>query len=136
MAILEQPGLDCRVLVNGASATEYPDENPDPRRDDVGPNTSVCDVYIEAVNDAEFSIQCRVLHGNSAANGWLDEEEKCLALYMSVDGETCRPGVFLDRHVQTGEIIGVSEHNSLKKFRFSSLSYGMFIKSSRETCTF
>jgi hypothetical protein len=127
MAVIEDLGLSVAVHISGAPAVEYND--PDPAPDPQYPAARVITRYIEARDDAEYSIRCLTLPQNE----WLTATMKSLVFQAHIDGVyqagKCHfyPDVY---HQIPSYIDGVqvqaprANHQTIRKFKFSTVTTG------------
>ncbi|ROW12876.1 hypothetical protein VPNG_04664 [Cytospora leucostoma] len=126
MAIIDNLGLEVKILVNGSAATEYvPDKEDQADGHNFGPSTKICCRYIQSIDDAHFAISAGLTWKHKVAEQWIKESQNnCCGFDFSVDGRRIDVLLISKRH--EGAIILEGFHdrrsNTLREFRFASVS--------------
>lgn len=125
MAIIEELGLQVRVLCGASPCPEY--EDPEPDRDlnitnNLPPATPSAHGFVESREDVEFCIEARALPGTPASE-WIQKRNNILVFTCVLDGDHDRMGAFLvnsslNPHIGSGHLDG----DSLHKYRFAAVS--------------
>lgn len=125
MAILEDLGLEVKIVVNNSPLQEYEDENGGPTNDGFGDEIRKCRHYVKVNGDDEFGVQIRVTPNNE----YIDGKNKGLKFDIDLDGQeglvrsstTTKDSQFLvqGRKEKDGHT------STLRKFRFITVSTGM-----------
>lgn len=128
MAIIDELGLEVKILVDGREASEYhPDETTEFDGDGYVPSTKKCYRYVESKDEAHFAIQAGVLPDDKPAHKWLQSSKSAgLQVNLSIDGEYI-PGFPLmsdQRKMATCKGVSDRDNGLLRKFRFASVSTG------------
>lgn len=125
MAIIEELGLQVRILCDGAPCPEYEDPEQDGNADldDLPVDTPSCHRFVESREDVEFGIEVTVL-ANGPASTWLKTKDNVICFYASFDGGSGVANCALIRGVQTSTIRGISNSHGteMRPFRFASIS--------------
>lgn len=126
MAIIEELGLEVKIIVEGEPAKEYMDTEPSLEGIKLGSDTRTSHCYIESREDIEFSIQIQVLPRVSSATHWIKPKTHCLCFYPSFDGGPYLDGLIVSQAGRTHTDCGIESEakGTLRKFRFSSVSTG------------
>lgn len=124
MAILDDLGLEVKIIVNDTPLQEYEDKEVDPADDGFGDGVRKCRCYVEAVDNAEFSVQLHV----TPANHYLDNTKNRLRFDLDLDGQTNIENRLVSLTEPLFLIEGIDENDgqnfSLRKFRFTAVSTG------------
>ncbi|KAI3394306.1 hypothetical protein diail_2953, partial [Diaporthe ilicicola] len=123
MAIIEKLGLEVKVKVNGSTAAEYRDEEPDVE-DAYGQAVKTYH-YVESVDNAEFVLQAGVLPGIKTSRRWLSRSEKhALSFAVAFDGGHDAAARLVHQSSGPQPLDGVldSANGTLRKFRFAPVS--------------
>ncbi|ROW12888.1 hypothetical protein VPNG_04663 [Cytospora leucostoma] len=121
MAIIENLGIEVKVLMEGIQAAEYQGGDFSETNDDFGAGTAKCHRYIESVDNAEFAIEVSATKNNP----WLKtaQVKNCLNYYIDVDDHEEVEAVCLWKARMDEVLKGVREYRSnvpgLRKFRFT-----------------
>lgn len=125
MAILEDLGLEVKIVVNDSPLQEYEDKKGNPTDDGFGDEIRKCRRYVEVNGDDEFGVQIRI----TPKNEYIDGKKKGLKFDIDLDGQerlvrsatTTMDYQFLvqGRKEQDGQT------STLRKFRFTTVSTGM-----------
>lgn len=83
MAVIDELGLEAKVVVNGATAPEYDDPEPGSLGDKYSGNTVKCFRYVESTDDAEFEIAFQ-----AHAYNWPKTAGFALFFHLQVDGKS------------------------------------------------
>lgn len=132
MAVIDELGVEVKVIVNGTEATEYiPDEEPDFDGDNFDPSTKTCCRYVESIDNADFAIRAAVTSGrNKPANKWLDDSKtNSLSFSLSFDGGDKAAGWLINqnRRFVIGDSTSDAATSTKRNFRFASVSTGGLI---------
>lgn len=127
MAVIDELGVEVKVIVNGTEATEYiPDEEPDFDDDNFDPSTKTCCRYVESIDNADFAIRAAVTSGrNKPANKWLDDSKtNGLSFSLSFDGGDKVAGLLINqnRRFVIGDSTSDAATCTKRNFRFASVS--------------
>ncbi|KUI73783.1 hypothetical protein VM1G_09341 [Cytospora mali] len=125
MAIIEELGIEAKILVDGSAATEYtPDEEPEIEGDNFGPSTRVCCRYVEAIDNAHFALHAGIASVNSPGNKWLEESwENGFSFGISIDGgKTVSSQIVQQYQYDTLQGVIDGQTGTIRKFRFASVS--------------
>lgn len=128
MAILEDLGLEIKVLVDESPLKEYEDdEEVGPEDCSFGDKTRKCRRYVEIVEDAHFDIQVHVLPTISCFDSRLDSLKQRLKFAIDLDGHDTRPQSWLLRPSHSMVIKGTHEYDGrtmrLRKFKFATVRW-------------
>ncbi|KAL1855796.1 hypothetical protein Daus18300_010971 [Diaporthe australafricana] len=124
MAIIEELGLEVKVKVNGSTAAEYPDEEPD--ADDNSQGT--CSRYVESVDNAAFFVQAGVLpgpKGPKTSQEWFSRSQNhALSFTVAIDGGHAVEAVLVDQNSGPRRLEGIrnTADKTMRKFRFAPVS--------------
>ncbi|KAK7748029.1 hypothetical protein SLS53_001281 [Cytospora paraplurivora] len=127
MAIIDDLGLEVKILVNGSVATEYvPNEETQADGDKYGPSTKICCRYIESINDAHFAIHGGLTSKHKVAGQWIrNSQNSACSFTFFVDGRKIDSALIHNihnRHRNAAILEGVREANKLRRLRFASVS--------------
>lgn len=129
MAIIDELGLEVKILVNGSAATEYtPDEETQIDGDNFTPSTKTCCRYVESIDDAQFAIYARVEPGTKPEGKWIEGSEASgFTVELAFDGGATVDRFMLNRRYKTSTREGITSEagDSVRRFRFASLSTGV-----------
>lgn len=124
MAILEDLGLEVKILVNESPLPEYEDKEADPTDDGFGDEIRKCRCYVEVVDNAEFVVQLHV----TPANNYLNNTKKRFRFALDLDDQEEFEDRLMDSTEQVILIDGKDEYDgqksTLRKFRFTAVSTG------------
>ncbi|POS76811.1 hypothetical protein DHEL01_v204782 [Diaporthe helianthi] len=125
MAIIEELGLEVKVQVDGSTAAEYEDR--EPNKDDRvrSQTTKVCHRYVEAVDNAEFSIDVGVIPGYNTGREWIGmSQDHGLSFSVALDGRNFAAASIHHERQISKLVKGIYDHESqtLRKFRFAPVS--------------
>jgi hypothetical protein len=126
MAVIEDLGLTVRVQIDGMPTPEYDD--PDPCADNMGDPayTRVCNKYIEAKDNAEYTFQFSA----TGKQEWLSRSPAhAFAFEFYVDGRRMSGSLFRAAHRGTVRLEEgvISLHNGtllLHRYRFAAVNPG------------
>lgn len=123
MAILEDLGLEVKIIVNDSPLQEYEDKEVGPTDDGFGDETRKCRRYVEVVEDAEFSAQFRVTSAHH-----LNNSDERFRFALDLDGQEDLAGVLLRSGNNQFLVKGKKEYHGqtsvLRKFRFTTVATG------------
>lgn len=124
MAILEDLGLEVKILVNNIPLREYEDKNADPTYDEFGNEIRKCRRYVEVVENAEYAVQLHV----TSVDKYLDNTEKGFYFVLDLDGQEHFENQILDQECRSYLVEGKSEcdgrESTIRKFCFTAMSIG------------
>lgn len=128
MAIIDELGLQATILISGHPATEYPDTENASDPDQFGPNTKKSYSYAQCTDNAEFSIKCEVTSPNQSIRQWLADHDHAIRFKIDIDGGKINKACSIRRSAPSRTVEGVSDsaNGLLRKFRFTSVSTGMW----------
>lgn len=128
MAIIDNLGLEVKVLVSGTPAAEYQGGDFSETDDDFGAGTAKCHRYIESVDDAEFAIELSA----KRAISWLEKSSN-RALYFCIDVDGLQGIVrsYIDKmkdpkRVVMGVVNRETKPFTKRNFHFSPVHIGTF----------
>lgn len=133
MAVIDELGLVVSVCVDGTPAAEYDDPEPDVAGRPESGITSVCDKYIESVDNSEFLLTWEVLDSRKEMYQYHDT---CfgLAFYCYVDGMYAGSRIALGKDFRGGrwrmELRGLEDFDPsdnlthLRRFIFATVATG------------
>jgi hypothetical protein len=78
-AIIEEPGLEVKVLVDKFATAEYTDAvtNKDDDADQAcGKTARVCHRYVESIDNAEFTIHVGLIMGSNITQDWIGRKRR------------------------------------------------------------
>ncbi|KAJ0124949.1 hypothetical protein J7T55_006292 [Diaporthe amygdali] len=122
MAILEDLGLEVKVLVNNSPLQEYEDNDTESTDDGFGDEIRKCRRYVEVVGDTEFGVQFRVTPNSNYLNSNrqrfrfeidLDDHEELRGFLLRSKGEP----VLIE-----GQVDYDGQTYAMRKFRFATMS--------------
>lgn len=127
MAVIDELGIEVKVIVNGTEATEYiPDEEPDFDGDNFDPSTKTCCRYVESIDNAEFAVRAAVMsERDKPGNKWLDDSKtNGFAFSLSFDGGKKAAGFLVDQNhrVSIRDSTYDAATSTKRNFRFASVS--------------
>lgn len=127
MAIIKELGLEVKVNIDGSSAAEYPDQEPDVDHGPTSQATKACHHYVESIDNAEFAIHAGLIPGSNTGRDWIGRsQDHRLHFSVALDGGHDVAAVCLSQHHNTVRLVGV--HNrmdqTLRKFLFSPVTTG------------
>lgn len=127
MAIIEELGLEVKILIGGKAVKEYPDAEPDLQGLKLGPKTKTSHCYIECQENVEFEIDSKVRSGNNPA-AWWAQRKKQIVFKPSFNGGPYLQGILAISPGLTFSDNGIADFDdgTIQKFRFSSVSTGQF----------
>ncbi|KAI1121100.1 hypothetical protein F5Y10DRAFT_282747 [Nemania abortiva] len=124
MAVLDEvPGIEVTVQIDGQNITEYDDHHISEPDADMNPGCPVMSKYVEAIDDAEFSIKVAV---DDEVYAWENTEHR-LRAQTTIDGRWVS-GPLLKRGDEPRVIEGYKYYSEesqqwyCKKFKFSAIS--------------
>lgn len=125
MAILEDLGLEVKILVNNSPLQEYEDKDAGATDDKFGNEIRKCRQYVEVIENAEFAVQLRV----TPANNYLNNESERIAFFIDLDGHRQLGSRLLNSDQKQVLVDGKVEYEgqtsvSRRKFRFSTVKTG------------
>lgn len=127
MAIIEELGLQVRILCGDTPCPEHEDAEPDGDLNtinDFPPNTPSTDGYVESREDVEFHIELNALPGSRAIE-WIKKNNNILVFSPRFDGDKTRETAAV---VQQSHNPGMSygyldrREGTLHKYRFAAIS--------------
>lgn len=125
MAILEDLGLEVKIVVNDSPLQEYEDKMGDPTDDGFGDEIRKCRRYVEVNGDDEFGVQIRVTPNNE----YLDGKKKQISFSIDLDGQESLESVLVMTKDYPFLVPGRNEYDgrihTLRKFRFTTVSTGL-----------
>lgn len=128
MAILEDLGLEVKIIANNSPLQEYEDKEVDPTDDGFGDEIRKCRRYVEVFEDAEFSAQFRVTSA-------LKNADERFRFALDLDGQEDLEDQFLGSDSEHYLVKGKDEYHGqtlvLRKFRFSTVATGRYPQDSR-----
>lgn len=127
MAILEDLGLEVKILVNNSPLQEYEDKDAGPTDDKFGNEIRKCRRYVEVIENAEFAVQLHV----TPANNYLNNESERIGFFIDLDGHEWLANRLLNSDDKQGLVDGKVEYEgqtsvSRRKFRFSNVTTGTY----------
>lgn len=135
MAILEDLGLEVKILVNNSPLKEYEDKEAGPTDDGFGEEIRKCRRYVEVVEDAEFAVQLHV----TPANNYLNDANKRISFVLDLDGQENFEEALLNRkrtqHLVEGKDEANGEKTVRRNFRFTAVATGTYPKIHRYRTT-
>lgn len=131
MAILEDLGLEVKILVNNTSLQEYEDKDAGSTDDGFGDEVRKCGSYVEVVENAEFAVQLHV----TPVDNYLDNMKKRFLFVLDLDGQEGFETRLLDWKEKKCLVEGKDEYDGqtslLRKFRFTPVATGKCSQDSR-----
>lgn len=127
MAVIEELGLEVKVMVNGSAAAEYPDKEPDVNNDARRQSANACHHYVESVDNAEFAIHVGLISVFNTGREWISRSRNHgLSFSVAFDGGSDVEAVFVDQHRNTVLLEGAhnQENQTLRKFLFTPVTTG------------
>lgn len=129
MAIIEDLGLEVKVLVDGSATAEYKDEEPDVDLVDDAPSqiTTARHHYVESIDNAEFAIHVGLISGQHTGQEWMARSrDHGLAFSVALDGGPNIASRAVYRHCTSRLLQGIQNpaNQTLSKFRFAPVSTG------------
>lgn len=127
MAVIEELGLEAKVIVNGSAAAEYRDEEPGVDDAAHGPATKTSHSYVEAVHEGEFKIRVGLLPGVNPGQKWIDRSpNNALGFSVAFDGghEIVKTFVSRSSGPRLLDHIYNEANATLRKFCFALVSTG------------
>lgn len=125
MAIIEELGIQVRVMRGDTPCPEYEDTEEDGDRDlnDLPADTPLCRRFIESRADVEFGIEVSALPGGPASK-WLDTKKSLILFYLSFDGglDNSCPCISNSKRSRTTWGVPNFRDQTQRKFRFASIS--------------
>lgn len=135
MAILEDLGLEVKILVNNSPLKEYEDKEAGPTDDGFGEEIRKCRRYVEVVEDAEFAVQLHV----TPANNYLNDANKRIFFALDLDGEEEFEDRILAEDDRESLVEGKGEIGDegtvVRKFRFTTVTTSTYPKIHRYRTT-
>lgn len=125
MAIIEDLGLEVKVLVDGSATAEYKDEEPDEHA--VSQTIKTCHHYVESIDNAEFAIHAGLLPGLHTGQEWIPRSrDHGLSFLVAFDGGPSVAAKMVYKHHTSRLLEGISNraNQTLSKFRFAPVSTG------------
>lgn len=127
MAILEDLGLEVKIIVNGAPLQEYEDKEADLSDDGFGGKTRKCRRYVEVDGDTEFGVQLHVTPNNNYLDG---NKQKRLRFCLDLDGQEELEARLMNLACNPVLLDGKDEYNGWtlvsRRFRFTTISTGTY----------
>ncbi|KAG8163976.1 hypothetical protein KVR01_005894 [Diaporthe batatas] len=123
MVIIKELGLEAEITVNGSTAAEYPD--PEPEDIPYGQTTKACHRYVESVDNAEFAIRVGIIPGNNPVREWTGRSRDHRLLFsVAFDGGHAVRSKTIWQYTTPTAMEGISDHakGTLRKFRFAPVS--------------
>lgn len=123
MAILEELGLEVKIIVDGSPLREYEDKEQNPANDGFGDEIPKCRRYVEVTGETEFGVQL-----DATSNEKYFCPTKALKFAIDLDGkDEIQNRVLKSQHL-TSLVEGKEEHDgqefTLRRFRFTNVSTG------------
>lgn len=126
MAILEDLGLEVKVLVNNSPLQEYEDNDTESTDDGFGDEIRKCRRYVEVVGDTEFGVQFRVTPNSN----YLNSNRQRLRFEIDLDDHEELRGFLLRSKGEPVLIEGQVDYDgqtyAMRKFRFATMSTGTY----------
>lgn len=127
MTVIEELGLEVKILVDGSTAAEYADEEPDV---DLNTNphsqtTKTRHHYVESVDNAEFAIQSNIIPGSNIAQEWISRSQNHgLSFAVAFDGGRTANKMLARQNNTSILFSGIYDfaNQTMAKFRFASVS--------------
>lgn len=125
MAIIDELGLEVKVLIRGRPCLEYEDDSLFRNFDDIDQHTLACYRWVESQQDEVFAMYFRVLPGGPAST-WLQEEDNGVAFSTSFDGSNAVENYIAYRDSPSGTQQGIVrwQDDLIQPFRFAAISTG------------
>lgn len=127
MAIIAELGLEVKFKVNGSTAAEYPDEEPDVDDDAHRQTANICHHYVESVDNAEFAINVGLIPGTNTGQEWVSRSQNHgLSFTVALDGGHNLEAVVIYQRCNTALLEGVHDQGAqtLRKFLFTPVTTG------------
>ncbi|KAG8164104.1 hypothetical protein KVR01_006022 [Diaporthe batatas] len=122
MAIIEDLGLEVKIVVNDSPLQEYEDKEQEPTNDGFGDEIRKYRSYVEVMDNAEFAVLLRATSNNE----YLSATKAGFMFAIDLDGQNRIENLWLHSEHLTSLVKGKYENDgqetTLRRFRFTAVS--------------